>query len=136
MDHESTYNQLYPKGCQTKPLKAGMMAPDFSLRSTPDQYVRLSEFRGRPVILAFYPADWSPVCGDQMGLYNEMLGEFQEFGAELFGVSVDGAWCHAAFSKDRKLHFSLLSDFEPKGLWHKPTASIARAMVCVNAHCS
>ncbi|HVY70136.1 MAG TPA: redoxin domain-containing protein [Verrucomicrobiae bacterium] len=96
-------------------LPPGAVAPDFSLHSTPDQLVMLSEFRGRPVILAFYPADWSPVCGDQMTLYNEMLSEFGEFGAELLGVSVDGAWCHAAFSQDRKLHFPLLSDFEPKG---------------------
>src|SRR5262245_59070868 len=64
-------------------LPAGTPAPDFALKSTPDQTVRLSEFRGRPVVLAFYPADWSPVCGDQMGLYNEMLSEFQEFDAVL-----------------------------------------------------
>ena len=96
-------------------LPAGMAAPDFSLRSTPDQSVKLSEFRGQPVVLAFYPADWSPVCGDQMALYNEMLSEFQELGAELIGISVDGSWCHGAFSKDRKLHFPLLADFEPKG---------------------
>ena len=74
-----------------------------------------TELQGRPLILAFYPADWSPVCGDQMTLYNEMLGEFQEFDAELLGISVDGAWCHAAFARDRKLHFPLLADFEPKG---------------------
>jgi len=67
------------------------------------------------VILAFYPADWSPVCGDQMALYNEILDEFQEFEAELIGISVDGAWCHAAFAKQNKLHFPLLADFEPKG---------------------
>jgi len=96
-------------------LPAGTPAPDFALRSTPDQTVKLSEFRGRPVVLAFFPADWSPVCGDQMGLYNEMLSEFQEFDAELLGISVDGSWCHAAFSRDRKLHFPLLADFEPKG---------------------
>src|SRR6266478_4710102 len=96
-------------------LPAGSPAPDFSLRSTPDQTVKLSEFRGQPVVLAFYPADWSPVCGDQMALYNEMLSEFQEFGAELLGISVDGPWCHAAFCRDRKLHFPLLADFEPKG---------------------
>ena len=77
--------------------------------------VKLSEFRGQPVVLAFYPADWSPVCGDQMALYNEMLSEFQSFGAELLGISVDGVWCHGAFSRDRKLHFPLLADFEPKG---------------------
>jgi peroxiredoxin len=97
-------------------LKAGTQAPDFSLRTTPDQTVSLSEFRGQAVILAFYPADWSPVCGDQMALYNEVLPEFQRCGgAELLGISVDGAWCHLAFSKDRKLQFPLLADFEPKG---------------------
>jgi peroxiredoxin len=96
-------------------LKPGTQAPDFSLRSTPDQAVSLREFRGQPVILAFYPADWSPVCGDQMALYNEVLPEFQRCGAELLGISVDGAWCHLAFARDRKLQFPLLSDFEPKG---------------------
>ena len=96
-------------------LGAGTPAPDFSLHTTPDQVVSLSEFRGRPVILAFYPADWSPVCGDQIGLYNEMLPVFGEFNAQLIGVSVDGVWCHSAFAKDRKLHFPLLADFEPKG---------------------
>jgi peroxiredoxin len=96
-------------------LGAGTPAPDFALRATPDQVLRLSELRGRPVVLAFYPADWSPVCGDQMALYNEILPEFREYGAELVGVSVDGVWCHAAFMRDRNLHFPLLSDFEPKG---------------------
>jgi peroxiredoxin len=98
-----------------KPLPAGTPAPDFSLHSTPDQAVSVSEFRGRPVIVAFYPADWSPVCSDQMALYNELLDEFGRFDAELLGISVDGIWCHLAFAHDRKLHFPLLSDFEPKG---------------------
>jgi peroxiredoxin len=96
-------------------LPAGSGAPDFSLRSTPDQSVSLSDFRGQAVVLAFYPADWSPVCGDQMALYNEILPEFQKLGGSLLGISVDGAWCHAAFARDRKLHFPLLADFEPKG---------------------
>ena len=96
-------------------LSAGTPAPDFELQSGPDKTLKLRELRGRPVILAFYPADWSPVCGDQMALYNEVLDEFREYGAELLGVSVDGAWCHAAFARDRHLHFPLLSDFEPKG---------------------
>jgi peroxiredoxin len=96
-------------------LKAGTSAPDFSLPSTPDQKVSLSEFKGKPVILAFYPADWSPVCGDQMALYNEMLGIFHEYGAQLLGISVDGIWSHIAYSKANKLRFPLLSDFEPKG---------------------
>src|ERR1700693_3252736 len=90
-------------------------APDFSLHVTPDQSLSLGELRGQPVILAFYPADWSPVCGDQMALYNEILPEFQKYKAELLGISVDGVWCHEAFAKDRHLHFPLLADFEPKG---------------------
>ena len=96
-------------------LSAGTPAPEFTLHVTPDQMLSLKELRGRPVILAFYPADWSPVCGDQMALYNEVLPEFHRFNAELMGISVDGVWCHAAFSRDRKLHFPLLADFEPKG---------------------
>ena len=96
-------------------LSAGTPAPEFSLHVTPDQKLSLSELRGRPVILAFYPADWSPVCGDQMALYNEILPEFKRNGAELLGISVDGVWCHDAFAKDRHLHFPLMADFEPKG---------------------
>jgi peroxiredoxin len=96
-------------------LPAGTTAPDFSLHVTPDQKLALSELRGKPVILAFYPADWSPVCGDQMALYNEILSEFQKYGAVLVGLSVDGVWCHEAFAKDRHLQFPLAADFEPKG---------------------
>src|SRR2546430_620002 len=96
-------------------LAPGTQAPDFTLNVTPDQKLSLHELQGKPIILAFYPADWSPVCGDQMALYNEILPEFQKYEAELLGISVDGAWCHLAFAKDRHLHFPLLSDFEPKG---------------------
>ncbi len=96
-------------------LKPGVKAPDFSLPSTPDQKVSLSEFRGRPVVLVFYPADWSPVCSDQLALYNELKAEFAVFNAQVVGISVDGVWCHGAFSRDRKLHMPLLADFEPKG---------------------
>jgi peroxiredoxin len=96
-------------------LAPGSTAPEFTLPATPDQSVSLSEFRGRPVILAFYPEDWSPVCSDQLALYQELLPEFQRFEAELLGISVDGVWSHLAFAKDRNLHFPLLSDFEPKG---------------------
>ena len=96
-------------------LPDGTVAPDFRLNSTPDQQVSLSDFPGSPVILAFYPADFSPVCGDQMALYNEILPEFRRFGAQLLGISVDGVWCHRAFAESRRLHFPLLADFEPKG---------------------
>ena len=96
-------------------LKAGTPAPAFSLSSTPEQRVALSQFRGRPVILVFYPADWSPVCGDQLALYNELADEFAKFEAALLAISVDGVWCHRAFVQDRGYHLTLLSDFEPKG---------------------
>ncbi len=94
---------------------AGVTAPDFTLHVTPDQNLSLGDLAGKPVILAFYPADWSPVCGDQVSLYNEILSEFHKHDAELLGISVDGAWCHQAFAKARHLHFPLLADFEPKG---------------------
>ena len=97
------------------PLPRGTEAPEFRLPSTPDQTVSLTEVRGQPLILAFYPEDWSPVCSDQLALYQELLPEFQKFNAELLGISVDGIWSHLAFAKDRNLHFPLLSDFEPKG---------------------
>jgi peroxiredoxin len=100
---------------RSTPLAPGTPAPDFALPSTPDQKVSLTEFRGRPLILAFYPEDWSPVCSDQLALYQELLPEFQRFNAELVGISVDGIWSHLAFAKDRNLHFPLLADFEPKG---------------------
>jgi len=93
----------------------GRAAPEFTLHSTPDQSVSLSELRGRPVVLVFYPADFSPVCSDQVSLYNELLSEFHTYHAQFVGISVDSVWCHAAFARDRNLHFPLLADFEPKG---------------------
>lgn len=98
-----------------QPLPAGTPAPDFSLPAAPGQTISLKDFRGHPVVLAFYPADWSPVCGDQMTLYSALTSEFDRFGARIVGISVDGPWCHVAFGEARKLHLSLLSDFEPKG---------------------
>ena len=96
-------------------LKAGVTAPGFALKTSEDQSVSLRDFLGRPVVLAFYPADWSPVCSDQMALYAQVMPEFKKFDAEVLGISVDGVWSHQAFAKDRKLNFPLLSDFEPKG---------------------
>ena len=97
------------------PLQPGTEAPDFNLNATPDQKVDLNHFCGRRVILCFYPADWSPVCGDQLALYNEILPEFNRHNAQLIGVSVDSAWCHTAYAQHRKLHFPLVADFHPKG---------------------
>lgn len=96
-------------------IQAGTPAPDFRLAASIDSFVALSDYKGKNLILAFYPADWSPVCTDQMSLYNNMLGYFSDLNASIAGISVDSKWCHAAFSKDRNLNFPLLADFEPKG---------------------
>ena len=96
-------------------LGINILAPDFELDAMPDKKLSLHELKGKNVILAFYPADWSPVCSDQMALYNEMRRYFSKYNAELIGISVDGKWCHSAFRETRNLHFTLLADFEPKG---------------------
>jgi peroxiredoxin len=96
-------------------LAPGTQAPDFQLAGTAEAKISLSDFQGQPVVLVFYPADWSPVCGDQLALYNEILPLFEEYGAQVLAISVDGVWCHRAFAESRKLGFPLLSDFEPKG---------------------
>lgn len=139
VSNKSKIEQPHPRSNESSALPAGVTAPDFTLKSTPDQSVNLSDFRGQPVVLAFYPADWSPVCGDQMAFYNEILPEFQKLGAELFGISVDGAWCHTAFSRDRKLHFPLLADFEPKGeaarlygVYREADGTTERALFVIN----
>ena len=96
-------------------LPAGTQAPDFSLNATPDQALALHELRGKPVVLVFYPADWSAVCGDELALFNEALPLIGKSGATVLGVSVDSVWCHQAFISARGLKFDLLADFHPKG---------------------
>jgi peroxiredoxin len=108
---ECDYRHSYP----TDILGAGTPAPPFHLPITPDRRAHRSEFQGRNLVMAFYPADWSPACGDQLALYNEALPEIERLDAALVGISVDGAWCHAAYAESRNLHFPLLADFEPKG---------------------
>ena len=89
--------------------------PSSSFRRRRTRSCRCPSSAGRPVVLVFYPEDWSPVCSDQLALYQELLPEFERFDAQLVGISVDGIWCHLAFAKDRHLNFPLLADFEPKG---------------------
>lgn len=96
-------------------LQSGTKAPDFTLNNGTQGTLSLSELRGKNVILAFYPADWSPTCGDQLALYNEVLPMFEDLNAQLLGISVDGKWSHKAYAEDRGYRFPLLSDFEPKG---------------------
>ncbi len=98
------------------PLPPGTAAPDFALPTDPDGATRsLRDFRRRPLVLAFYPADWSPVCGDQVVELSGVLDEFERRGAALLGISVDSRWSHAAYAEARGLGFPLLADFEPKG---------------------
>jgi peroxiredoxin len=120
-------------------LQKGTVAPYFELYSTPDQKLTLNDFKGKRLILAFYPADWSPVCSDQMSLYNEILPIFHKYNAEILGISVDSKWCHLAFSKVRKIHFPLLADFEPKGevskkygVYNETTGQSARALFVID----
>ncbi len=120
-------------------LPAGMTAPDFKLRASTGEEIQLSTLRGSAVILAFYPADWSPVCGDQMTLYNEVLPMFEDYGGRLLGISVDGRWSHRAFADARNLRFPLLSDFEPKGavaraygVYREERGTAARALFVID----
>ncbi|MFK3981857.1 redoxin domain-containing protein [Micromonospora sp. NPDC050397] len=96
-------------------LRPGQPAPEFTLPAGPDWQVSLGDYRGRPTVLAFYPADWSPVCGDQMALYQAVSSEFDRYGAMVLGISVDSIWSHRAFAEQEGIKFPLLSDFEPKG---------------------
>ena len=91
----------------------GQEAPDFTLRDQDGKKVTLSELRGRPVVLVFYPLDWSPGCTDQLNLYQDSIEEFGD--AQLYGISVDSAFSHNAFRDHLGLDFPLLADFEPKG---------------------
>lgn len=100
---------------KNEPLGKGIKAPDFSLKDTPDQKVSLSDFQGRPVVLVFYPADFSPVCGEEITLFNEVLPELEKYNAQVLGISVDNIWSHLAFAKQNHIRFPLLSDFNPKG---------------------
>ena len=121
-------------------LTPGTLAPDFTLPSSSGETTSLGDFRGQPVVLVFYPADWSPVCGDQVVLYNELLSIFEEYKAQLLGISVDGIWCHRAFADARNLDFPLLADSEPKGavaqaygVYRKADGVSERALFVVDA---
>ena len=96
-------------------IEPGGPAPDFTLPNHRGEPVSLADFRGRRVMLCFYPNDFSPVCSDQLSIYQEVLSEVRERGAELVGISTDASWAHNAFRKQLGLEMTLLSDFHPKG---------------------
>lgn len=121
------------------PLPAGTQAPDFTLATGSDEAVSLRDYRGRPVILVFYPADFSPVCSDQLGLYQQLLPEFEKHGAQMLGISVDSRWAHKAFAEERNLTIPLMADFEPKGavareygVYNEERGTAARALFVID----
>lgn len=123
-----------------EPLRAGMPAPDFTLRDANGRPVSLVDFRGRPVVLAFYPLDWSPGCSRQLDLYQQELEEFRRRGVDLVGISVDSVYSHGAWAAVRGISFPLLADFNPKGdvarrysVWREADGFSERALYAVDA---
>jgi peroxiredoxin len=119
-------------------IEPGAQAPDFTLPDQDGNKVSLADFRGQTVVLVFYPADFSPVCTDQLSVYQEVLDEFEERGAKLVGISVDGVFCHRAFRDHMGLGMPLLADFHPKGevargygVWSEEYGVSSRALVMV-----
>ena len=96
-------------------LPVGIEAPDFTLPDANAEQVSLSDFRGKNVVLVFYPLDWSPACSDQLSLYQSEVAEFEKQDAVVIGVSVDSLYSHGAWSAVRGLSFPLLADFHPNG---------------------
>lgn len=96
-------------------IAAGEQAPAFTLRDQDGEEVSLADFRGRKVLLVFYPGDFSPTCSDQLSIYQEVKPELTEKGVELVGISVDSFFAHKAFQEKLGIDTTLLSDFEPKG---------------------
>jgi peroxiredoxin len=100
---------------ENTPLPVGTQAPDFQLPDADGNLTRLSDYRGKPVILVFYPLDWSPGCSQQLDLYQQELDEFEKRNAKIVAISVDSIYSHAAWSAVRGITFPLLADFHPKG---------------------
>jgi peroxiredoxin (alkyl hydroperoxide reductase subunit C) len=96
-------------------IEPGSPAPDFKLRDQDGAEVSLDDLKGQTVVLVFYPLDFSPVCTDQLSIYQELVQDFDSRGVKLYGVSVDSAFCHKAFQEKLNLTIPLLADFEPKG---------------------
>jgi peroxiredoxin len=120
-------------------IEPGSPAPDFTLPDQDGNKVSLADFRGRTVVLVFYPADFSPVCTDQLSVYQEVLPQLEERGAALLGISVDGAFCHKAFRQHMNLTIPLLADFHPKGdvarsygVWSDEYGVAGRSLVMVD----
>lgn len=123
-----------------EPLPVGTPAPDFELPDAGGKPVRLSDFRGRPVVLVFYPLDWSPGCSQQLDLYEQELDEFGRRNAQILAVSVDSIYSHGAWAAVRGIEFPLLADFHPKGdvarrygVWRDADGFSERALYVIDA---
>jgi peroxiredoxin len=119
-------------------IQPGSPAPDFTLPDQDGNKVSLADFRGRTVVLVFYPADFSRVCTEQLSVYQEVLPQLEEQGATLLGISVDGAFCHKAFQEHMNITIPLLADFHPKGevakaygVWSEEYGVASRSLVLV-----
>ena len=119
-------------------IEAGAQAPDFKLPDQDGNEVSLADLAGQHTVLVFYPADFSPVCTDQLNVYQEVLGELEECGVKMLGVSVDSAWAHKAFQDHLGVSIPLLADFHPKGelakaygVWVEDYGVSARSLVMI-----
>ena len=119
-------------------ISPGTPAPGFALSDQDGEEVSLEDFRGRRVVLVFYPADFSPVCTDQLSVYQEVLPQLEEAGTQLVGISVDGAFCHKAFQEHQGFTIPLLADFHPKGdvaraygVWSDEYGVASRSLVMI-----
>jgi peroxiredoxin len=119
-------------------IQPGTPAPDFTLPDQDGNAISLEDLRGQTSVLVFYPADFSPVCTEQLNVYQEVLGELEQQGVKLYGISVDSAFCHNAFRKHLGVTIPLLADFHPKGdvarkygVWAGSHGVAARALVMI-----
>lgn len=97
------------------PIKAGERAPDFILKGHDDKDYKLSDYKGKTVLLAFYPADFSPTCSEEHACFVNDLKRFESVNAQVLGISVDNIWSHKAFAEKLNISYPLLADFHPKG---------------------
>jgi peroxiredoxin len=97
------------------PIQKGAQAPDFALQGHDDKEHKLSDYRGKNVVLAFYPLDFSPVCSKEHACFMDDLSQFNSLNAQVFGISVDSRWAHKAFAAKMGIQYPLLADFHPKG---------------------
>jgi peroxiredoxin len=123
-----------------EPLAPGTKAPAFTLPDGNGNQVSLADFRGKPLVLVFYPLDWSPGCSQQLDLYQQEIEEFTSRGAQLVGISVDSVYSHGAWAAVRGVEIPLLSDFHPKGevaklykVWRERDGFSERALYVIDA---